>query len=206
MMVTDRRRTAGGLPERVAAAAGAGVHLIQIREPDLDAREYVALASACVRAVQGTAARVLVNDRIDVAMAAGASGVHLRTHSVPPLRARALLPRPGLLGQSVHGVDDPERVHAREALDYLVFGTVFTSASKPGREPAGIDALVRVVAGTPLPVLAIGGVTLARLPELASSGAAGFAAISLFRDIPREQLPETLARVRDAWSRAAGPA
>jgi thiamine-phosphate pyrophosphorylase len=203
MMVTDRRRTAGSLPERVGAAARAGVHLIQIREPDLEGGAYAALAAACVRASRGTGARVLTNDRADVAVAAGASGVHLRSDSVPPARARVLLPPPALIGQSVHDADEPEWSTAAGVLDYLVFGTVFSSASKPGRAPAEVKRLARLVTRTPLPVLAIGGVTVERMAELATSGAAGFAAISLFRDTPLEQLPDVIALAHETWPSAA---
>ena len=204
MMVTDRLATADSLPERVGAAARAGVHLIQIRERDLEGREYASLATACVNATRGTGARVLVNDRVDVAVVAGASGVHLRTDSMPSARARALLPRPALIGQSVHGVDEPEWPTAAGALDYLVFGTVFSSASKPGRAPAGVKTLARLATRTPLPVLAIGGVTVARIGTLAASGAAGFAAISLFRDTPLDQLADVVALAHETWRSGAG--
>ena len=203
MMVTDRRLTVDSLPERVGAAARAGVHLIQIREGDLEGGAYAALVAACVRESRGTGARVLVNDRSDVAVAAGASGVHLRMDSVPPARARALLPRPALIGQSVHAEDEPVWPTTAGALDYLVFGTVFSSASKPGLEPAGVQTLARLVTRTPLPVLAIGGVRVERMGELATSGASGFAAISLFRDTPLVQLPEAIALAHETWRSAA---
>src|SRR5688572_21057384 len=103
-MITDRRRFAGAedaLVQRVAAAAAAGVNLVQVRERDLDARDLTRLVARCVSAVQGTRARILVNDRLDVALAAGAHGVHLRGDSLPASRARALAPIGVLIGRSV---------------------------------------------------------------------------------------------------------
>lgn len=185
-MVTDRRRFGAGwdgaLIERTAAAAGAGVHLIQIREPDLDARTLTRLVEHAVRAVRGTRARILVNDRADIALAARAHGVHLRAESAPAARVRALAPRPFLIGRSVHSRLDVEQAAASGGLDYLLFGTVFETASKPGAAAAGVDALAAAAAATSLPVLAIGGIGVACLGEIARAGAAGFAAIGLFAD------------------------
>lgn len=204
MMVTDRRSTAGSLAERVGLAARAGAHLIQVREGDLEGREYVALVADCVQAVRGTRARILVNDRMDVAIAAGARGVHLRSASVPPARARQLMPMPHLIGRSVHDEDELARLAPAAFTDYVLFGTVFHTTSKPGREPAGCDALARVVTRTTLPVLAIGGVSLDRMARVAATGAAGFAAIALFRDTSVPELPGTIAEAQDAWRRAGG--
>ncbi len=160
-MVTDRLRLDGdreqALVERVGAAARAGVHLIQVRERDLAARPLTRLVERCVEAVRGTRARVLVNDRVDVALAAGAHGVHLRGDSMPAARARMVAPPAFLIGRSVHSPDEALRAQAAEGLDYLVFGTVFATASKPGAVVSGLDALARVAAATRLPVIAIGG-------------------------------------------------
>jgi thiamine-phosphate pyrophosphorylase len=181
-LVTDRARCGGEdrLVAFVAAAALAGVHLVQLREKDLEGRALQQLAARCVEAVRGTRARILVNDRVDVALAAGAHGVHLPSTGVPASRIRAHVPLGFLIGRSVHSEAEAMRAVAAGGLDYLVFGAVFATASKPGVEPAGIDALRAVVTAAPLPVLAIGGVTIEVLPEVARSGAAGIAAIGLF--------------------------
>lgn len=163
----------------VAEAVRAGVSLVQVREPGLETRDLTRLVADCVAAVRGTACRVLVNDRLDVALATGAHGVHLRGASVPARRARALLPRPLLLGQSVHTRDEAAAADPAD-LDYLLFGTVFETASKPGRAPAGLPALRAAVEATMVPVLAIGGVTVERLAAVAGAGAAGLAGIGLF--------------------------
>jgi thiamine-phosphate pyrophosphorylase len=190
-LVTDRRRLAARLARRAEAsaclvdhvkgAAAAGVDLIHLRERDLPARHLLELASACVRAVGGTGTRIVVNDRVDVALAAGASGVHLRGDSVPSSLVRASVPAGFLIGRSVHSVAEAAAEAAAGAIDYLVLGTMFPTASKPtGETVIGPDALQRVVEAVAVPVLGIGGVTAANLPALAATGAAGFAAIGWF--------------------------
>ena len=190
--VTDRRRVPGGteaaLLARITAAARAGVHLIQIRERDLEARSLARLVTAAVAAVRGTASRILVNDRLDVALSAGAHGVHLRGDSVPATRAREIAPRGFLLGRSVHSREEAVRVAEAGDLDYLMFGTVFDTSSKPGVSGSGSELLATVARATPLPVLAIGGITVSRMSAVAVAGAAGFAGIGLFAESPVEGL------------------
>ena len=185
-MITDRRRYGPTweetLVERVAAAAHAGVHLIQIRERDLDGGPLARFVSRCVDAVRGTRARVLVSDRVDVAVTARADGVHLPGDALPAPRARAIAPSPFVIGRSVHAIEEARGAASEAAVDYLIFGTVFESASKPGAAAAGVEALAQVVAATTRPVLAVGGVTVDRMAGLARAGAAGFAAIGLFAD------------------------
>jgi len=183
-LITDRRRWGAlweqRLLEQVRAASRAGVHLVQVREPDLDGRALTALVRACLAAVQATPTRILVNERIDVALVAGAHGVHLRSTSVPTPRARELCPRPLLVGRSVHSGDDLSL--AGEEADYLLFGTVFPTGSKPGQGAAGLNALRRGVRAAPVPVLAVGGVIPERMAEILATGASGVAAISAFHD------------------------
>jgi thiamine-phosphate pyrophosphorylase len=187
-LITDRRRGGGGadaIVERVAWAARSGVHLIQVRERDLEGGPLTQLVRRCVEAVRGTRTRVLVNDRVDVALAAGAHGVHLRADSMPAPRVRALCPPGFVVGRSVHARDEAVAVAAGGGLDYLLFGTVFATASKPGRIPAGLSALADVASAVPLPVLAVGGVTPDKVGEVVGAGAAGFAAIGMFAAAPR---------------------
>jgi thiamine-phosphate diphosphorylase len=198
--VSDRVRdgSTDRLVERVAAAARAGVDLVQIRERDLDGGPLVDLVRRSVRAVQSTRTRVVVNDRLDVALAAGAHGVHLRHDSFSATRIRSMAPRGFLVGRSVHDVPSARAAAEAGGLDYLIFGSVFATASKPGRAPAGLAALAAVASATPLPVLAVGGITLARLPAISEAGAMGIAAIGLFADAPLERLDEIVARIRNA--------
>jgi thiamine-phosphate pyrophosphorylase len=181
-LITDRARVGGadGVVERVRWAAGAGVHLVQVRERDLDGGPLTALVRRCVEAVAGSGARVLVNDRLDVALAAGAHGVHLRADSMPARAVRTRCPPGFLIGRSVHARDEAIAAAAAGGLDYLLFGTVFPTASKPGRGATGVSALADVVAATAVPVLAVGGVTPDNVGEVAAAGAAGFAAIGMF--------------------------
>ena len=181
-MITDGSlrmgQRADAMVSRVRTAAQSGVHLVQIREPGVDDRTLLELVGECLDAVHGTPARLIVNDRLDVALAAGAHGVHLKRQSVPAHRARTIAPRGFLIGQSIHSPG--EATTAAESADYLVFGTVFETSSKPGRAAAGTAMLAQAVAATTVPVLAIGGVTEDNAAMVAHTGAAGIAAIRLF--------------------------
>ena len=187
-MVTDRRRLSSGeaaidqLVELVGAAGRAGIELVQVRERDLDARSLVALVRRCVAAVAGTRTRVVVNDRADVAVAAGAAGVHLRSDSIGAAVARTLLTGSALVGRSVHDSEEAAGVAAGGGVDYLIFGTLYQTPSKDAGHPvATLDALratCRAAAG--IPVLAIGGMTVERAVGAARAGASGIAGIGLF--------------------------
>jgi thiamine-phosphate diphosphorylase len=186
-LVTDGARLAPGRPpsERAAcllaqtrSAVAAGVDLVQLRERDLEAGELCALARAAVAAADGSATRIVVNDRLDVAMAAGAAGVHLRADSLPPRAARALAPPGFLIGRSVHGIDEARAVALD--VDYLIAGTVFPTPSKPGAPMLGAAGLAAIAASVNVPVLAIGGIGVDRVAAVAVAGAAGLAAIGLF--------------------------
>jgi thiamine-phosphate diphosphorylase len=161
-------------------AVDAGVDCIQLRERDLEARDLADLATDLVRLTRGTSTRVVVNDRIDVAIAVGADGVHLRGDSVPPAAVRRITPEGFLIGRSVHDLKDAV---ASAGADYLIAGTVWPSRSKPDGHPLlGLDGYAAIVRETGLPVLAIGGVTFDRMAEVAAAGGAGVAAIGLFMD------------------------
>jgi thiamine-phosphate pyrophosphorylase len=184
-LITDRHRlrepSVGALLEQVRAAAAAGVQLVQLREQDLEGRALFELTRLAVQAVGGTTTRVLVNDRLDVALAAGAHGVHLRGASSPPQRVRTAVPPGFLIGRSVHSAAEAAEP-SNAAADYLVFGHVFATSSKPGTPGVGLDALAAVVEATARPVLALGGVSRERIPQILEAGAAGFAGISVFAD------------------------
>jgi thiamine-phosphate pyrophosphorylase len=203
-MVTDRRRldppAEEALIRRVGLAARAGIHLVQIRERDMPDGALLALVQQVVAAVRGTRTRVLVNDRVDVALAAGAHGVHLRGDSVPAARVRSLKPSAFLIGRSVHSRDEVAALCAEGAVDYLLFGTVFPTAAKPDQAAAGVAGVADAVnAAGGLPVLAIGGVTLANSRALAGTGCSGIAAIGQFSDGPEHELASTVAAALAAW-------
>jgi thiamine-phosphate pyrophosphorylase len=191
----------GAVADAAARAARAGVDLVQIRERSFDAAALLQLTMRVRTALAGTSARCLVNERVDVALAAGADGVHLPASAPACARVRAVVPASFLVGRSVHGVDEAMAVEAAGGCDYLVFGTVFRSPSKPAGHPvAGLEALARVCRSVRLPVLAIGGITVDRFAEIAAAGAAGAAAIGLFALGAQAELAETVAHARRVFS------
>ena len=180
-LVTGGRGLERPLLELIAEAAQAGVDLIQIRERRLDDRALATLTRRAVDATRGTGSRIVVNDRVDIALAAHAGGVHLRGDSVAANRIRALAPDGFFIGRSVHDPAEAAAVEAGGGCDYLVFGTVFPSTSKPSTDPiSGPDALREVCARVAIPVLAIGGISIENVNQVAAAGASGIAAISLF--------------------------
>jgi thiamine-phosphate diphosphorylase len=195
------------LVTQVREAAAAGVTLVQIREPDLETGDLFRLVERCVAVVAGSTTRVLVNDRGDVALAAGAHGVHLRADSYPAQRMRAIAPEGFIIGRSVHDPVEAGMIARGGAVDYLIFGTVFATASKPSGHPVGgLAALADAVAAArPIPVLAIGGIAVETARNIRAVGAAGLAAIGLFLpgDAGETTLAETVRRLRDAFDTAA---
>src|SRR4051812_8263539 len=185
-MITDRQRLPDATPEavlhQIRNAAARGVQLVQIRERDLDGCALFELSRRAVDAVRGSATRVIVNDRLDVALAARAHGVHLRGQSFTASRVRPVVPPGFLIGQSVHSTAEVMSPGTRAA-DYLLFGNVFETGSKPGRPAAGLRRLADAVRAGSLPVLAVGGISAERVPQLLEAGAAGFAAISMFAEL-----------------------
>ena len=180
-LITDRQR----YPDVVGTirrGAGQGVQIVQLRERDLDGGPLLTLAGDCLNAIRGTTTRLVVNDRVDVAVAAGAHGVHLRADSVAAAAVRRIAPPGFLVGRSVHSVDEAVTAARDGAVDYLIFGTVFPSASKPDRPAAGLDRLREVAGAVPVPVLAVGGVTRQNMAAVLSTGAAGIAGISMFAE------------------------
>jgi thiamine-phosphate diphosphorylase len=165
---------------RSGLSAGArGATVIQLRSPASSARQLFEAARALV---QRQPLPVVVSARIDVALAAGAAGVHLPERDLPPAAARHLLGG-ALLGRSVHSLAGA-RAAAEEGADYVVYGPVFVTRSHSERTPVGLDALARLAAAVPIPVLAIGGVDRERAAECLTAGAAGYAAISAFQEAP----------------------
>lgn len=188
-----------GLVQRIGAAARAGTHLIHIRQPQLEGLAFTRLVRRALGAIEGAAARILVNDRVDVALAAGAHGVHLRGTSMAAARVRPIAPPGFVIGRSVHSVDEALAAERDGGLDYLLFGTVFASASKPGAAPAGLEVLARACGAVALPVLAIGGMTASTVAPVARAGAAGFAAIGLFANVAIDAMRPEIERARSTF-------
>jgi thiamine-phosphate pyrophosphorylase len=178
-LVTDRRQTAGRpLPDVVEAALQGGVDAVQLREKDLPARDLAALAERLAGICRRHRARLLVNDRVDVALAVGADGVHLPADSFAPADARRLLGPEALIGVSTHTLADARAAQDAGA-DFVVFGPLFdTPAKRIYGPPLGLAALAEVTRAVRLPVLAIGGVRAAHVAAVRRHGAAGVAVVS----------------------------
>jgi thiamine-phosphate pyrophosphorylase len=204
-LITERRRWVdeAALLGSVAAAAHAGVHLIQIREHDLEGRALVSLVRRCLAVSRGTRARVLVNERLDVALAAGAHGVHLREASMPAPCVRTVAPPGFLVGRSVHSVEGVRQVSAQGGADYLTFGPVRPTRSKPGVAGVGLDALGEVVASTSLPVLALGGIDASSAGAIGRTGAAGMAAIGFWAGCPSDHIAATTEAFSTAFAHSS---
>jgi thiamine-phosphate pyrophosphorylase len=179
--ITDRHALGGIEPliANIARRLVKGIEMVQLRERDLPVRDQLALARR-VRALENPwGARILINDRLDVALAAGLDGVHLRGDSPEPALLRASTPKGFLFGVSCHSLSDVERA---ASADFAVLGPVFESLSKAGYGPViGLDGLAKARAASPLPVYALGGITAANAQACIDAGAAGIAAITMFQ-------------------------
>jgi thiamine-phosphate pyrophosphorylase len=177
-VVTDRHEAAGrDLEEIVAAAARGGAGAIQLREKDLSARDLYALGARLQTALSPYGVPLLINDRLDVALALDAAGVHLAGHSLPTAVARRVLGANKLLGVSTHSVEEA-RCAAEDGADFIVFGPVFTTPSKVVYgPPQGLQHLRTVIRAVRIPVLAIGGIDHTNLSQVVQAGAYGVAMI-----------------------------
>ena len=178
-LVTDRHQTKGRplvpLLQRVLTAAAPA---IQLRERDLSARELVTLAREVQDVTASRRSQLLINDRIDVALALEGVGVHLRSNSLPVPIARQVLGIQRLLGISVHAVEEAVQVESQGA-DYIVLGPIYETPSKQMfGPPLGIHTLEKACRLVRLPIIGIGGVTAARAREMRRAGAFGVAVIT----------------------------
>ena len=182
--ITDRTQLKSTtLEATIAQAIAAGVDWVQIREKDLPARRLLTLTDTAVtQARQRGTTRVVVNDRLDVALAAQAHGVHLGTRSMPVDLVRRLAPREFLVGVSCHSL--AEALAAEKAgADYLLLGPIFATPSKlQYGAPLGLATLRTVTSQVSIPVIALGGITADRVAACRENGAAGIAGIRLFQD------------------------
>jgi thiamine-phosphate pyrophosphorylase len=181
--ITNRRGLPAGasLIDNIARNLTAGVEWIQIREKDLSARDLFDLTRQVLSLPNPHGSKILVNTRVDVALAAGAGGAHLPAGSPAPRNWRALTPPGFLIGVSCHHLDEV-RAAQDQGADYAVFGPVFPPRSKAtGLEPRGIEGLAQAVRAARIPVLALGGITATNAEDCVQAGAAGIAAISLYQ-------------------------
>jgi len=192
--ITDRRQFPGDAQEqeqrllaKIAECAAAGVEYIQLREKDLNIRALENLALKAMAALGGSRTRLLINSRTDVALACGAHGVHLPANDLAASEVRSVFARAGksdpVIGVSAHSVHEVASAEAHGA-DFAVFGPVFEKSGSANRE--GLEQLRQIchrteAAQPPMPVLALGGITLKNARLCMETGAAGIAAIRLFQ-------------------------
>ena len=179
-LIVDCRRPRAMVLDSVRAAAEAGVDWIQVRDHQAAARTLYDLACAAKEIAHASNARLAVNDRVDVALAAGADGVQLGARGLDPAMVRRIAPRLAI-GVSIHSVEEA-RIADLVTVDWLTFGHVFATGSHPGEPPRGIVALEDVVGAVDRPVIAIGGVTEANVDQVVAAGAAGVTVISAILD------------------------
>jgi thiamine-phosphate pyrophosphorylase len=206
--ITERRQLAGMSPEKerrlidkISECAAAGVDFIQLREKDLSTREQEVLAGKAIAAIPpGSATKLLINSRIDVALACGAHGVHLPANSLSASEARSIFARAGIsypvIAVSTHSAEAVAAAESHGA-DFAVFGPVFEKggvANRSGLEQLAAASRRAQSSNSPMPVLAVGGVTLDNAALCLAAGAAGIAAIRLFQEGEVMQIVEKLRR------------
>ena len=179
LAISDRTTLPLPLEDWLRALAAAGIGAVQLREKDLGDRALYELACRA-RTALPAAVHLLVNSRVDLALAADADGVHLPADGLPVAALRRRFGGGVLIGRSTHRVVEVERARD-EGADYVTFGPVYATPGKG--PPVGLGELAHAAAAG-LPVYALGGVTLDKFEELAGAGAAGIAAIRLFQSVP----------------------
>ena len=184
-LITDRGQTnRRDLLAVVEEAMSGGVGAVQLREKGLPAREYFELAQVMRALTIRYGARLLVNDRVDIAMAVGADGVHLPETGLPISVARELLGPTKLIGVSCHS-QDMAHVAEREGADFITFGPVYHTPSKAiFGDPVGVASLVGATQSLSIPVFALGGVNRDRVPELLAAGIHRVAVVSAILAAP----------------------
>ena len=178
LLVTDRTQTGGrSLPALIRQAIDAGLPAIQLRERDLSTGELLALAREIQSITAARAVPLILNDRVDLALAMNADGVHLRANSMPVAVARRLVGADCLIGVSTHSIREVEQAN-REGADYVLFGPIFDTPSKrPFGPPLGVAALTEACHCSAIPVFAVGGVTSLLVSDIRRAGAHGVAVI-----------------------------
>lgn len=178
-LITDRSQ-AGGRPlgTVVRQALAGGVRAVQLREKDLSGLELFALATELRSITREYGARLIINDRPDIALAVGADGVHLGVTSLPIVEARRILGAERLIGYSAHAVEEARQAQM-DGADFITFGPVYATPSKAAYgAPLGLGKLAEAVAGLNIPVFALGGVKTTSIPDVAACGVTGIALIS----------------------------
>ncbi len=165
----------------VRALARAGCRLLQLRAKELSDEEFHRWALAALEVSRAVGVKLLINDRADVALVAGADGVHLGQEDLPPEAAREILGQKAIIGLSTHGVDEARRA-ALAPIDYVAIGPIFETSTKiSGRTALGVEGARAVRAVVRKPLVAIGGISLEEAPALFEAGVDGVAVISALK-------------------------
>lgn len=190
----------GDVEKLVGEAVGGGVSMVQLREPGAPAGELLTLARRLKTVTRGRAL-LIINDRVDVAIAAEADGVQLPEAGLPTRVARSLIGRYTVLGRSVHAVETAHEA-GRDGAEFVIAGTVYATDSKPDAKPSGPDLIRQITKDSSLPVLAIGGVKVDKIEELVQAGAAGVAVVSAIAGAqdPKAAAEELTTALREAWA------
>nr|WP_290668484.1 thiamine phosphate synthase [Ardenticatena sp.] len=191
-VITDPRYGRGGaLLEKVAAAIRGGATIVQLRDKQATTRTLIEQARALLTITRPAGVPLIINDRVDVALAVGADGVHLGVDDMPIADARRLLGPHAIIGGSPETIEDALRMQ-QEGATYLGVGDVFGTPTKPDAgTPIGIEGVQRIIAQVAIPVVGIGGITIANAADVIRAGAAGIAVVSA---VMGAQNPEAAAR------------
>ena len=189
------------IPDRVRSAVDGGVSMVQLRAKEMPGGLMLSLAREMEDVIGGRAA-LLINERVDVAAVALASGVQLGEAALSASSARQLLPAGSLIGRSVHSVEGALQATS-DGADFLVVGTMFATRSHPGEEPAGPGLLRQVAGRCDLPLIGIGGITPENVDSVIEAGASGVAVIRSFlaADDPGHAAAEMLSVLEASWQR-----
>jgi thiamine-phosphate pyrophosphorylase len=185
--ITDAAISSLTHAEQVAHLLSGGASVIQLREKNNSPRDFSADASAALRLAQTAGAKIIINDRVDIMLALGASGVHLGQTDLPVKAARQLLGPHAIIGYSTHNLDQVSQA-LDLPIDYLAFGPVFSTGTKKNPDPvAGLNQLqaAKALAGD-LPLVAIGGIRQSNLADVFAAGADSAAIISEILSTPRD--------------------
>jgi len=196
LLITDNSgRTPESLHSIIEEACSAGIRAVQLREKSRDARVVHDLTLSLREVVHAAGGKLLVNDRVDIALATGADGVHCPESGFPAALARQLIDKTGLIGVSVHSLAEARDAESGGA-DYLLFGPVFATPSKAAfGKPQGLELLGEVCSAVAVPVFAVGGITPLNAPDCIGSGAAGVAVISSI--MQSDGVRETVSRYEE---------
>ena len=178
-LITDRHQTGGRpLAEVVRHALDGGVTAVQLREKDLSGAELYRLAKEMRLITADYGARLIINDRIDIALAVGADGVHLGVNGLPVSVARRVLGEGKIIAYSAHDLDEALRAQV-DGADFVTFGPVYLTPSKAAYgKPCGVKKLAEAVSALKIPVIALGGISQVNISEALSANTRGIAVIS----------------------------